>query len=49
VTRRPAGGDPRSRTNEISGELRQGGEARWLYGWVDVDKLVDPTATVTKS
>jgi len=30
--------DPKS--NEISGELQQGGEARWLYGWVDVDKLV---------
>jgi hypothetical protein len=32
--------DPKS--NEISGELQQGGEARWLYGWVDVDKLVKP-------
>jgi hypothetical protein len=30
--------DPK--TNEISGELQQGGEARWLYGWVDVDKMV---------
>lgn len=30
--------DPK--TNEISGELQQGGEARWLHGWVDVDKLV---------
>jgi hypothetical protein len=30
--------DPKS--NEISGELQQGGEARWLYGWTDVDKLV---------
>jgi Domain of unknown function (DUF4157) len=30
--------DPKS--NEISGEHQQGGEARWLYGWVDVDKLV---------
>ena len=30
--------DPKS--NEISGEAQQGGEARWLYGWVDVDKLV---------
>lgn len=30
--------DPK--TNEISGELQQGGEARWLYGWVNVDKLV---------
>jgi hypothetical protein len=26
--------------NEISGEKSQGGEARWLQGWVDVDKLV---------
>jgi hypothetical protein len=49
VTRRPAGADPRSRTNEIGGELQQGGEARRLYGWVDVDKLADPAATVTKS
>jgi len=30
--------DPKS--NEISGEAQQGGEARWLYGWVDVDNLV---------
>jgi hypothetical protein len=30
--------DPKS--NEISGEAQQGGEGRWLYGWVDVDKLV---------
>jgi len=30
--------DPRA--NEISGEKQQGGEARWLYGWVDVDMLV---------
>jgi hypothetical protein len=30
--------DPKS--NEISGELQQGGEARWLYGWVDVDEMV---------
>jgi hypothetical protein len=30
--------DPKS--NEISGEAQQGGEARWLYGWVDVDKMV---------
>lgn len=30
--------DPKS--NEISGEAQQGGEARWLYGWVDVDRLV---------
>jgi hypothetical protein len=28
------------KTNEISGEAQQVGEARWLYGWVDVDKLV---------
>jgi len=29
------------KTNEISGEKSQGGDARWLYGWVDVDKLVE--------
>ena len=28
-------------TNEITGEWSQGGEARWLQGWIDVDKLVD--------
>jgi len=30
--------DPKA--NEISGEQQQGGEARWLHGWVDVDMLV---------
>lgn len=29
--------DPK--TNEISGEALQGGMARWLQGWIDVDKL----------
>ena len=29
--------DPKA--NEISGEQQQGGEARWLYGWVDVDQI----------
>jgi hypothetical protein len=28
-------------TNEISGEKSQGGDARWLQGWVDIDKLVE--------
>ncbi len=32
--------DPR--TNEISGEMSQGGALRWLAGWVDVDALVEP-------
>jgi hypothetical protein len=27
-------------TNEISGEKSQGGDARWLQGWIDVDALV---------
>jgi hypothetical protein len=27
-------------TNEISGEKQQGGKARWLKGWTNVDKLV---------
>jgi hypothetical protein len=30
--------DPK--TTEISGEAQQGGAARFLKGWVDVDKLV---------
>jgi hypothetical protein len=28
-------------TNEMSGEKSQGGDARWLQGWVDIDKLVE--------
>jgi hypothetical protein len=29
--------------NEISGEKSQGGEARWLQGWVDIDQLAQNT------
>lgn len=34
--------DPTS--NLITGEANQGGEPRWLKGWIDVDKLVQPNA-----
>jgi hypothetical protein len=29
-------------TNMISGEASQGGAARWLAGWIDIDKMAKP-------
>jgi len=34
----------RPKTNEIAGEASQGGDPRWLQGWIDVDKLVQGPA-----